>query len=69
MPPSDKVAYLGAADILLRLLPCRLSDTNQPVISPQNRFSILIHAPWPASERTEPLHITIINRRHVLDRL
>ncbi len=33
------VAYLGAADILLRPLPCRLSDTYQPVISPQNRFS------------------------------
>jgi Trk K+ transport system NAD-binding subunit len=36
---NELVAYLGAADILLRPLPCRLSDTYQPVISPQNRFS------------------------------
>jgi transposase-like protein len=36
---DKKVAYLLPADIISRLPPCRLNDTNQPVIGPRNPFS------------------------------
>ena len=35
----NAVAYLLSADIISRLPPCRLNDTNQPVVSPRNQFS------------------------------
>jgi len=37
--PLCAVAYLLLADIVSRPLPCRLHDTNQPVISKSNQFS------------------------------
>jgi hypothetical protein len=36
---DERVAYLLAADNVSRPLLCRLREVNQPVMSPQNRFS------------------------------
>jgi hypothetical protein len=36
-----QVAYLLPADIISRLHPCRLNDTNQPVVRTQYRFATL----------------------------
>ena len=65
-----EVAYLRLADIVSGPLPSRLRRLTQPVMSPPNRFST------PRSPRLachlstrEPLHIPILNRHPVLDRL
>src|SRR5215471_10327108 len=38
-------------------------------VSLKTGFQNPVHASWPASEHTEPLNTTIINRRRFLDRL
>jgi hypothetical protein len=37
--PNQQVAYLGAADNVSRLLPCRLRRIHQPVVRSCIRFS------------------------------
>jgi hypothetical protein len=57
----DRVAYLRPADIVSRPLPCRLNDTNQPVIRTPTVFSTSRPPLMAAFEHTEPFTITIIN--------
>ena len=67
---SLTVAYLSYADNVSRLLPNSLSDVNRPVICSRNSFSTPHRSRLAFSLSTpQPLNTTIINPRHVLDRL